>query len=547
MTELATRTVRATPRNMLMDPWRQAVALIVLCSGFRLVYLVCLSPYELVGDEAYYWVQSQHLDWSYREKGPLLAWAIAGCCQLFGNVEWAVRLPVWLAWSVTAWGVGRLTLSVTPSARQAAFLAVAAFLIAPAFQANAQICTQDGPLMTLLVALTEVGLRLTRRWEAGQNIWLEWLLFWALLGVGVLLKQSVLLFGTAIVSYIVIRWRQLPWKADLAWQQLAGGLLFIAIISPVLFWEQRQGWPMLAHTLGHLGLGVDHATKPHMGGPVSWVCSTVGSMIGGVGPGYVALSLWATAQVILRRHLEPDRWPARLWILCAVWPSVLFFVGLSGFKAVVPSWPLPSLVPLAVLVGEFSTREEMAKGAVGVRRWLRLFWQFQIIYGLVALMLMLCPMVIRWQPFARAEIDDLLSRISGSRSEAEIVDAAALQTASPDGRLPIVVTPHYQKASLYTFYLSLEGEPVTVTSAGGIVGGRPSNFDHWDGTRLTNPIWRGRNLVIVGGDRSAWQRLLIVDDIRVIVTIPTRTKTIDLFLATNFQGPRVRRSEVVRP
>src|SRR2546428_2544384 len=50
-----------------------------------------LSPYQLLGDEAYYWEQARHLDWCYNEKGPLLAWMIAACCRMFGDTEWAVR------------------------------------------------------------------------------------------------------------------------------------------------------------------------------------------------------------------------------------------------------------------------------------------------------------------------------------------------------------------------------------------------------------------------------------------------------------------------
>src|SRR5689334_11937365 len=164
MTQTATASASARLRESAADPWLLALSLIAACALLRLIYLIWLTPYELVGDEAYYWVQAKHLDWSYREKGPLLAWAIALCCWLFGNVEWAVRLPVVLSALLAAWIVGRLTLSLTRGDRRAALLAVIAFLLVPAFQANAQVCTQDGPLIALLAGLTWVGLRLMRRW-----------------------------------------------------------------------------------------------------------------------------------------------------------------------------------------------------------------------------------------------------------------------------------------------------------------------------------------------------------------------------------------------
>src|SRR4029078_9943582 len=123
--------------------------------------------------------------------------------------------------------------------------------------ANAQICTQDGPLITLLAGMSWIGLRLVRRWGAGQNTWLDWIAFWVLLGIGILLKQSVLLIATALPLYAAIRFRRLPMRAILIPQQLAGVGLFLVIISPVVIWERRHGWPMVAHTLGHLGIGAD--------------------------------------------------------------------------------------------------------------------------------------------------------------------------------------------------------------------------------------------------------------------------------------------------
>src|SRR3954471_20313095 len=71
-----------------------AVALILAAFAARLVYLVWLNPYELLGDEAYYWEWSRHLDLCYYEKGPGLAYLIAASVRLFGDAEWAVRLPV---------------------------------------------------------------------------------------------------------------------------------------------------------------------------------------------------------------------------------------------------------------------------------------------------------------------------------------------------------------------------------------------------------------------------------------------------------------------
>src|SRR4051794_13967008 len=74
---------------------RPMTALLILSIlALRMVYLVWLSPYELAGDEAYYWECARHPSLCYYEKGPGLPWLIAASCRLFGDTEWAIRLPV---------------------------------------------------------------------------------------------------------------------------------------------------------------------------------------------------------------------------------------------------------------------------------------------------------------------------------------------------------------------------------------------------------------------------------------------------------------------
>src|SRR5262252_11177376 len=62
--------------------------LLVVLTAFRLWYSTHL---ELVGDEAYYWLWSRHLDLCYLDKGPAIAWIIAAGTALFGQTVFGVR------------------------------------------------------------------------------------------------------------------------------------------------------------------------------------------------------------------------------------------------------------------------------------------------------------------------------------------------------------------------------------------------------------------------------------------------------------------------
>lgn len=210
--------------------WKAALVLLIAVFAARMLYLIALTPYELVGDEAYYWEQARHLDWCYTEKGPALAWMIAACCRVLGDREWVVRLPVALSAPLAGWGIGRLALDITKDQR-VAFFAVLTFCLLPAFQANVQLCTQDGPLIALWIALTAVGLRISRRWHARQSGWADWLMLWLLLGIGFLLKQTVLLFLPSLAFFWFLD-KHAPRPARVWYVQQAAGVgLFMLLIS----------------------------------------------------------------------------------------------------------------------------------------------------------------------------------------------------------------------------------------------------------------------------------------------------------------------------
>ena len=64
------------------------LGLIAILTLFRLWF--CAQT-DLVADEAYYWLWSKHLDWSYFSKGPGVAWTIYVGTMLFGDMEFGVR------------------------------------------------------------------------------------------------------------------------------------------------------------------------------------------------------------------------------------------------------------------------------------------------------------------------------------------------------------------------------------------------------------------------------------------------------------------------
>ena len=70
------------------SPVRLAIFLLFALTAYRLWFI---TQMELVPDEGYYWLWSKHLAWSYRDKGPAVAWTIALGTKIFGNTVFGIR------------------------------------------------------------------------------------------------------------------------------------------------------------------------------------------------------------------------------------------------------------------------------------------------------------------------------------------------------------------------------------------------------------------------------------------------------------------------
>jgi 4-amino-4-deoxy-L-arabinose transferase-like glycosyltransferase len=520
--------VRVSSVTPVWLTWRFALAVVVGVTALRLIYSIWLSPWDLVGDEAYYWIQSQHLDLCYNEKGPLLAWMIAAACRAFGNVEWAVRLPVLIASGLGAWGAGRLALFATRRDQRVGAIAAYLVLLLPAFQANAQVCTQDGVMIPLWIALTACGLRQAQRWRDGQGVcggWGGWLMFWALMGVGMLLKQSVLTFLPGMVIFWVIERRSLPLRPVFFAQQLVGLAVLALFCLPMFIWNARHGWPMLAHTIGHLSGQGDQAGHIVKGNPLKWEGAVIGGLFAAFGP-MLLVMIWVSVRQGKGKS-SGDQFSQR-WLLLSAWFSTIFYVALALTKPVIASWPLPSMVPLVVTVAQ-ALAPVLARETPG--KHLRRFWRGSVGYGVIAGLLIAFPNALYLVPGAPSVIHKrILGHMGDAREEGRRLEAIIAEAQGTSPRRPLLVAPNYGMASLTSFYVP--GHP-PVASRDSHLTGRHSALDWWPQTNLDDPMHLGQTLILMQDNRNDpdWRTVLQVDQVR-------SSSDPKYLIATNFRGFR---------
>lgn len=236
----ATRTPSA--RSMF------AMALLALYCFTALRLIVSfVSPLQLGGDEAQYWSWSRELEWGYYSKPPLIAWAIAASTALFGQVEWAVRLPALLGHAAAAGLLGWAALRAYGSTRIAGWT-VLVYTLMPAVFLSSQIMSTDAVLAPWwalgLVGVAHLGTGAKGPWGLAVGL---------AVGVGLLAKYAMLYFIIGLVLAAIVH-KPLR-QALLSWHGALGALLGGAIVAPHFWWNAQNDFATVSHTAANANLG----------------------------------------------------------------------------------------------------------------------------------------------------------------------------------------------------------------------------------------------------------------------------------------------------
>jgi len=205
------------------------------------LHLLGIGHYGFFRDELYYIACGRHLAWGYIDQPPLIA-AVAWLSRhLFGEPLAAYRILPIAAGGATVFLTGLLARELD-GGLFAQFLAALAILFAPLFLAFDSFLSMNAfePLFWLLCAW--IAVRIVK--GASPRLWL---LFGAVAGLGLENKHTMLVFGFALVSGLMLA--RGARSSDLSlfgskWIWF-GGLLALALFLPNLIWEALHGWPQI--------------------------------------------------------------------------------------------------------------------------------------------------------------------------------------------------------------------------------------------------------------------------------------------------------------
>lgn len=410
--------------------------LLIITTLFRIIFGALA---ELKYEEAYYWLYSQHLDWSYFDHPPLVGWLVYISTQLGGNAEIWVRLPTILCFAGALFFIHRLACDLF-GAKTGFITAVLASLL-PAFEIYSIFVFPDAPLLLFWSLVMCVGYRL---YEDERPIW--WLVIGAATGLAMLAKYPGVLAPLAPILIIALKKKYHLFKC---WQFYVGIILCWLIFSPVIYWNAQHEWASF------LFQGVSRFFEAN-----SWLDIFGGSLLNIAAlptPFGLLLLLWVGWQSCKR--IKDERW---LYLVCAFLPFAIVVAAVALVRLVQLNWPLP--VYPALIIATAALLEEL-------KAWYSRKWQF--ILGAVFVPALLISLIPWIAIFFNLTPLNRFNEIYGWKNMGQTV--LEIVSANYNNGQCFLAGHGYQTASEVAYYTKLP----QLTIAENLYGERSKGFDYW--------------------------------------------------------------------
>jgi hypothetical protein len=236
-----------TQRNTTGSPLPSGFAIAAIGTLLGLKALIIFSP--PLGDEAYYWMWGQELDWSYHDHPPLNAWLLRLSNELFGWNRFALRAPAILSFLVSAsvivWWGRRLAPRDMGNPGHAA---LAIFLASPLMFVCTTLTLPDHLLIASLLVSGHFFVLYAASVERGERRNLPLFAAALALGLAALSKYSAVFVGIGFVAWFLSTRagrRELltpyPWLA---------GTLALGMQAPVIWWNLEHNLSTLRFHFG---------------------------------------------------------------------------------------------------------------------------------------------------------------------------------------------------------------------------------------------------------------------------------------------------------
>lgn len=308
----------------------------ILIAGLTLFRLFYINTFPLLGDEAYYWQWSRHLDFGYYEQGPVLAFVI-WFFTLFGSITslFTIRLGAVVLSALTM----LITLKICSKAAPAdnpgktGFFTLLIMNSALIYSAGAVLMMHDTVMIFVLSLFIWQMSEVLNKPEKNRG----WALAGGLLALGVMSKYTMGTLYFCVIFFLIFSRFDLKkhFKGPLYFT-----LFFILFLSPVIYWNLTHDFATLHYLLGRKG------------GSSSFTLKYFGELIAGQialnSPLMIVFYTAAIASLLKAKDKSYNLFLAFIFIV-----SMIPYIILSLKNRVEANWPAYAFFPLFILAGAF--------------------------------------------------------------------------------------------------------------------------------------------------------------------------------------------------
>jgi 4-amino-4-deoxy-L-arabinose transferase-like glycosyltransferase len=296
-------------------------------------------------DEAYYYIYSQHLDWSYFDHPLLVAFTTGFGPWLTKSVNpFTVRIATLLIYT------GSLIFLYKAAARlfdrQVALLTLGIVSLVPVFSIAFGILTMpDTPLLffwmaTLWLATVEFFGRETYRPTYRVA------LIGLLLGLACLGKYHGFLLGACLVGFCLTssthrRALYSPWI-------IPSVMLFVGTISPLLYWNSIHEWASFRF----------QSSRAVPNASYNWETFFVTFLVHMVYlfPAFGPPLVWSIGRALINQVQQRGADVRQRFVLWLSVPIILGFMIIAGYQQVLPSWPMAAYMTATMLLADWANQ-----------------------------------------------------------------------------------------------------------------------------------------------------------------------------------------------
>lgn len=430
--------------------WRvAAIGVVIFIVLLRLIYF---GVAQLIPDETYYWQYAQHMDLSFYDHPPMVAWLIWIGTTILGHNEFGVRIGAILCGLIAMAYLYAFAQNLYD--KSTAMRAVLLFAILPLSFASGTLMTPDAPLVAAWAATLYY---MERALIAGRHS--AWLGMGITFGLGLLSKYTLGLLGMTALLFVILdptarRWLKRP-------HPYLAAALALVLFSPVIIWNMQNEWASFSfQSTRLLDDGYDFAVHNliiHM--------MIMLTPVGLLAAGYA---------LFLRGSHEDETFnnQRRLFVQVFTGLPLFIFFALSTFDLPKFHWTGPiwlAILPtIAWMIGQTDQLN-------GMTRRLQAAWQPTIIASLFVYALVLHYIVLG---IPGITYPHLITKHYYWRETAAEIEHIAQEVRNQTGKEPIIVgMSKWSIASALHFYT--HGHPSLDIRSRNLFGDSGAMYDYW--------------------------------------------------------------------